>query len=160
MRKEIGREFGKAGRASDIKEKGRGGCMEASKTTVQSKGGLTKSQGSPAPKLVRKGVSEPMSPERGQAQSPHRALSQGRGSLQGCVFSVNEGDFRCSSFSFRRYVSMSSWHHSALHSSQHRSDSPPLGYEVIYHPPNLGGRIPLHQMEATKPSHWLSMRRC
>lgn len=67
----------KAGRASDIKGRGRGSCMEVSQTTVWSKGGLTKLSGSPAPKVVGKGVPEPMSQEGAALGHSGKAACEG-----------------------------------------------------------------------------------
>ena len=154
MWKEIGNESGKARRASDIKR-------QRNKVVIWKHPrplfGLREGWPSHwAFELVGKGVLEALSPGRRRPARKGMALVSMRwasGAASGVWGQM------CFCYSCRS-VSLSSWHHSALHSFQHRGDSSlPLRSEVIYHSQNLGGRIPLYQTEA-KPSLWPSMRRC
>lgn len=119
--------------------------MEVSQTTVWSRGGLTKSPGSPAPKLVGKGVPEPMSPGRGST------WAQWEGSLRRDMALVSLKWASDATSGVRVQLCLPQELQEVFGfvlmapqclTQQHRDDSPPLRSEVILSFPKLGRQDP------------------
>lgn len=169
MWKEIGREFGKAGRASEVNlksgpVKGRGENVgwKHPRPLFILREGWQSCWEFLEPKLANKGVPESWVFQEGVRLKAPAAASHLRGSLWSAWFWHQHGGFQvlqlgskvsCApSRSCRRSVSMSSSCHNASQSSWHAEMTVYHSNEVIYYPLNLGGRVPLHQTETDKAS--------